>query len=163
MIRCAKRRLVLVAPGVSDSVAKAIVETWKDIGPGRVQIVLDVDPEVCRMGYGQFSALQMLFEAAKQMGTSVHQQAGLRIGVVVTDESTVVYSPTPLLVEAGGKASAKPNAIRLEAPLAHLSENPHSPIDDLRCLSLEPQTIDAKQIQDDQEDLARTPVELMWP
>lgn len=157
MIRCAKRRLVLVAPGVSESVAKAIVETWKDIGPARVQIVLDVDPEVCRMGYGQFSALQMLFGAAKEMKTSIHQQAGLRIGVIVTDESTVIYSPTPLLVEAGGKASAKPNAIRLEAPLAHLSENPTSRIDDLRYLNLEPQTIDVKQIQTIEKDLASNP------
>ena len=55
------------------------------------------------------------------MGTSVHQQTGLRIGVVVTDESAVVYSRTLLLVEAGGKASAKPNA--LKAPLANLSED----------------------------------------
>jgi len=136
---------------------EAIIETWKEIGPGRVQIVLDVDPEVCRMGYGEFSALQMLFEAARKMGASVHQQAGLRIGVVVTDESTVVYSPTPLLVEAGGKASAKPNAIRIEASLAHISEDPATSLAGLRSLDLEPQTINCEQIQTIQEGLKVNP------
>jgi len=68
MIRCAKQRRVFIAPGVSEELAKAIIETWKEIGPSKVRILLDVDPEVCRMGYGQFTALQLLHEAAEAMG-----------------------------------------------------------------------------------------------
>ena len=117
MIRCARRRVVVIAPGISDQVAQAIVETWRDLGPNRVQVVVDVDPEVCRMGYGQLSAFQRLNEEAERLGAQIHQQPGLRIGVVITDESTIVYAPTPLLVEAGGKELAKPNALRIDAPL----------------------------------------------
>lgn len=156
-IRCAKRRLVLIAPGVSERVAQAIIETWSEIGTARVQIVLDVDPEVCRMGFGEFRGLQLLHEAAKAMGASIHQQTGLRIGVVVTDESTVIYSPTPLLIEAGGKEFSRSNAIRLEAPVASLSRDSPCAMSDLRSLNLDPQAIDRNQIQAVEGELKANP------
>ena len=51
-ISCARRRLVVIAPGLSESVAKAIVKKWHELGRNAVQVVLDPDPEVCRLGLG---------------------------------------------------------------------------------------------------------------
>jgi hypothetical protein len=117
LVRCAGRRLVVIAPGLSEQVAKALVETWRELGPHAVQVVIDPDPEVCRLGFGEMAALKLLHETAAEMGTQIHQQQGLRIGVVITDETTAIYAPTPLLVEAGGRPGEKPNAIRLDTPI----------------------------------------------
>src|SRR5690349_18619460 len=100
LVSCVRRRLAVIAPGLSVPVAEALVETWRRLGPQAVQVILDPDPEVCRMGYGDFAALKLLQETAEAMGARIHQQPGLRIGVVVTDEATAVFSPTPLLIES---------------------------------------------------------------
>lgn len=153
LVRCARRRLVIIAPGVSEAVAKAIVETWHELSPHAVQVVLDPDPEVCRMGFGEMAALQLLHATAEQLGSRIHQQPGLRIGVVVTDETTVIYSPTPLLVEAGGRPGEKPNAIRLEAPILN-AENADA---SLRELSLDPNPISGADVRKTAEDLTANP------
>jgi hypothetical protein len=54
-VSCTQRRLVVIAPGLSESVAKAIVKKWNELGRDAVQIVLDPDPEVCRLGLGVLS------------------------------------------------------------------------------------------------------------
>ena len=41
----------------------------------------------------------------------LRQQAGLRIGLLICDNRTLVYSPTPLLIEAGSTSQEKPNAV----------------------------------------------------
>jgi hypothetical protein len=41
----AKSRLVLVAPGASEAIARAVAAVWAWLGPERVTVVLDVDPE----------------------------------------------------------------------------------------------------------------------
>ena len=51
-VSCTRRRLVVIAPGLSESVAKAIIKKWHELGRDAVQIVLDPDPEVCRLGLG---------------------------------------------------------------------------------------------------------------
>jgi hypothetical protein len=43
----------------------------------------------------------------------VLHQPGVRIGLLIIDDSTVVYSPVPLLVEAGSVQPDKPNAVVL--------------------------------------------------
>jgi hypothetical protein len=63
-VSCARRRLVVVAPGLSESVAKAIVKKWHELGRDAVLVVLDLDPEVCRLGLGDLSALQILQETS---------------------------------------------------------------------------------------------------
>jgi Transposase DDE domain group 1 len=50
---CARRRLVLIAPGVSEPVAKAIAKKWSELRPEFVHIVLDADPGV-PSGAGRF-------------------------------------------------------------------------------------------------------------
>src|ERR1019366_10624371 len=113
-ISCARRRLVVIAPGLSESVAKAIIKKWYQIGRDAVQVVLDPDPEVCRLGLGDLAALKMLHETAERIGGRIHQQPGLRVGVIVTDETTTVYSPTPRLIEAGGQPGERLNALRFD-------------------------------------------------
>src|ERR1035437_8584691 len=142
LVTCARHRLVVIAPGVSEAVAKAIIETWRRLRPQAVQVVLDPDPEVCRMGFGEMAALTLLHETAEQLGSKIHQQKGLRIGVVVTDETTAIYSPTPLLVEAGGKPGERPNAIRLETPILDGDNTASS----LRQLSLDPKPVSGADV-----------------
>jgi hypothetical protein len=115
-VSCTQRRLVVIAPGLSESVAKAIVKKWHELGPNAVQVVLDPDPEVCRLGLGDLTSLQILQEVART-GGRIHQQKGLRVGVIVTDETTTVYSPTPRLIEAGGQPGERRNALRFDTPI----------------------------------------------
>lgn len=61
-ISCARRRLVFIAPGLSESVAKAIIKKWHELGRDAVHVVLDPDPEVCRLGLGDLSALLKLYK-----------------------------------------------------------------------------------------------------
>lgn len=103
-----------MAPGVSGTVADAITETWKRLGRDVVTIVLDVDPEVCRLGYGTMEGLKILKEAARRVNAGVCQQSGVRIGLMIVDDTTVVYGPTPLLIEAGSTQPERSNAIQID-------------------------------------------------
>jgi len=155
LVQCARQRVVFIAPGLSQQVAKALVEAWRHLGPEAVQIVLDPDPEVCRLGFGDLAALQLLHRTAEQMGTRIHQQRGLRIGVVVTDESTAIYSPTPLLIEAGGMPGERPNAIRLDTPILHPRNDSSSA--DLGSINIQPEPLTRTDVQKTGEDLAANP------
>ena len=44
---------------------------------------------------------------------AVCYQPGLRIGVLIFDDTSIVYSPTPLLIEAGSDRADQPNAIQI--------------------------------------------------
>lgn len=120
MIASATRRVVVLAPGVSMSIAESIVAKWNALGGESVSVVLDVDPEVYRLGYGEFKALELLEATAAKAGTLLNRQPGIRVGLVIVDDETLVYSPTPLLIEAGPKRPETPNAIRLGAPPANV-------------------------------------------
>ena len=69
-----------------------------------MSVVLDVDPEVCRLGYGAEEALDVLQGTACELGQPLCEQPGIRIGVLIVDNKTLVYSPTPLLVESNTPA-----------------------------------------------------------
>jgi hypothetical protein len=114
LISDATRRLVYMAPGLSEGVAEALAEKWRRLGPKSVTVVLDVDPEVCRLGFGTLKGLEKVSAAARELGAEVRQQPGLRIGVVISDDITIVYSPIPLLIERGPQSEGR-NAIRLNS------------------------------------------------
>lgn len=120
LIGQAKRRLVFMAPGISEGVAKALAEAWDRLGAETVSVILDVDPEVCRLGYGTIEGLQAIQAAASQPERLVCHHPGVRIGLLIADDTTLIYSPTPLLVEAESHASEHPNAIQLGAPPAEI-------------------------------------------
>jgi len=115
MIKAARRRLVVLSPAVSSAVADAIVDRWRQLGADAVSVILDVDAEVYRLGYGTPEALGKLEETASQLGAMLARQPGIRIGLVIADDETMVFAPTPLLIEAGPKQPETPNAIRLNS------------------------------------------------
>ena len=155
LVSCVQRRLVVIAPGLSVTIARAVAETWRRLGPDAVQVVMDPDPEVCRMGYGDIAALKLLQETAEALRTSIHRQPGLRIGVVVTDETTAIFSPTPLLIEAGGHPGEKPNAIRLDAPILDTDSN--APGSNLRSINIQPEPLTKKEFDRANDDLKANP------
>jgi hypothetical protein len=114
MISSARDRLVIVAPGLSKEVASALADRIKGGDwPAELSVTLDVDPEVCRLGYGDLEALEILAPALMLRARPLQTQKGVRIGLVVADSDVLVYSPTPELIEAGSNSEEKPNAIRI--------------------------------------------------
>jgi hypothetical protein len=114
MISLAAERLIIVAPGLSKPVASALVERIaEDGGPPELSVTLDIDPEVCRLGYGDIEALELLEPALAKRARALQTQKGVRIGLVVADSDILVYSPTPRLIEAGSNSEEKPNAVRI--------------------------------------------------
>lgn len=110
LIAMAVRRVTFVAPGLRKGVADALACAWLRL-PGQVTVILDVDAEVCRLGYGDEHGLAIIKEAAEKAGTRLAHQPGVRIGLLIADDTTVIYSPVPLLIEAGSQLPNKPNAI----------------------------------------------------
>lgn len=118
-IGAAVRRLVFVAPGVRLKVAGALAYAMDMMTLESLHIVLDVDSEVSRLGYGDkdMAGLELLQTAAAKYGLTVNHHPGIRIGLLISDDTTLIYSPTPLLIEAGSLQADKPNAIVLQAEL----------------------------------------------
>lgn len=114
LIAGARQRLVIVSPGLSLQVAEAIAKRVDlDGGPPVLAIIVDIDPEVCRLGYGEIDAIDRIRTALNLRGLSLQTQPGVRIGLVVADGEILVFSPTPRLIEAGSTSGAAPNAIRI--------------------------------------------------
>lgn len=99
-IDAARERVVVIAPGVWPPVADALTRAWDRLPGDAVTVILDVDPEVCRMGYGQIDALKTLLGAATRAGQAIGQESGVRLCVVLCDQQTFVFSPTPRQLEA---------------------------------------------------------------
>jgi len=103
-----------MAPGVTISVATQLDKAWERIGVSNVNIILDVDAEIFRLGYGEIEALNLLETKAREKGTLISHQPGVRIGLLIADEEVIVFTPIPLLIETDSKQPDQPNAIRLE-------------------------------------------------
>jgi hypothetical protein len=111
----ATQRLVFIAPGIRPPVAEALAHAMDNVPPAAVHLVLDVDAEVCRLGYGDkdFKGMELLQAAAARHGLTVNHHPGIRIGLLITDDTTLIYSPTPELIETESRQPDKPNAIVL--------------------------------------------------
>ncbi|MCY1670184.1 hypothetical protein OVA07_04070 [Novosphingobium sp. SL115] len=110
LIRSARNQLVVVAPALTTHVATALADRCGDETVS-LNVVLDADPEVYRLGYGDQAALETLRVAMTANGLALARQAGIRIGLIVADERMLVYSPVPRLIEAGSENQDKPNAV----------------------------------------------------
>lgn len=113
LIRSAQSRLTIVTPGLTTPVAKALAVRAKHLPTQLVTVILDADPETCRMGYGDMEALEVVQEASSNHELKLHQQPGIRIGVVISDQQTMVYSPVPRMVEDAPANVDEPNAVMI--------------------------------------------------
>ncbi|MCE9590546.1 MAG: hypothetical protein K8S99_08485 [Planctomycetes bacterium] len=100
MIRSARRRLVVLAPALSTPVAIVLSNRWREMGADAVTVVLDMDAEVFRLGLGDFESMAYLNDAARDVGSLVGTQPGVRIAVIISDEETLIFAPQSKLIEA---------------------------------------------------------------
>lgn len=121
-IGSARERLVVIAPAVTLPVADAICAKWHELR-NDATVVLDSDPEVYRLGYGDEASLNRLTETAALMDVAIRRQPGLRLGIVIADARTLIYSPTPRLIEAGPNTPGSANALYIGAPPAALERD----------------------------------------
>jgi hypothetical protein len=113
LINRAKTRLVVIAPALTKPVAEALARRLPDLGELGITVVLDADPEVYRLGFGDEQALEAFRAVSAKNGFDLREQPGVRIGVVISDATTMVYSPVSRNIEAGSVTIEKPNAIIL--------------------------------------------------
>ncbi len=118
LIRSAILQLIVVAPGLTTPVAKALRECIGPLPAQSLTVILDADPEVYRMGYGDMKALEIIRTASAEQLFELREQPGVRIGVVVSDNRTMVFSPVSRNVEAGSTSVEKPNALVIEGAAA---------------------------------------------
>jgi hypothetical protein len=103
-IDSARERVVVIAPAVTLPVAEAICAKWHELR-NDATVVLDTDPELYRLGYGDEASLNRLTETAALLDVAIRSQPGVRLGIVIADARTLIYSPTPRLIEAGPNTS----------------------------------------------------------
>lgn len=114
LIKSARTRLAVIAPAVTVPVAQALAQRMTDLPELSLTVILDADAEVYRMGYGDPGALKIIHEASNKAMFELREQPGIRIGVVISDDRTMVYAPVSRNIEAGSKVEEKPNAIVLD-------------------------------------------------
>jgi hypothetical protein len=114
IVKAASRRLVVVAPAVTSAVANAISERATALRADAITLILDSDPEVYRLGYGTLEGLQEIEKAAGNHGITIRRQPGVRIGLIIADDQTLIFTPTARLVEAGPNTQGGANAILLQ-------------------------------------------------
>jgi hypothetical protein len=118
LISQASTRLVVIAPALTHSVAKALARRLDELGTLSVTVILDSDAEVYRLGFGDEEALELIRSASGKALFDLREQAGVRIGVIVSDDTMMVFSPVCRNIEAGSTSVTKPNAVILTGAVA---------------------------------------------
>ena len=154
----AHRTLSCFSPGISLRVAKALAQKWEELGPDAMSVVLDVDPEVCRVGFGTVEAVELLQKAAEGLGATLRHRPGLRIGLLITENTTVVFAPMPLLIEAESTDFPRPNAVCLKAVATEGSSETHGHIErEAEDLKQGSEPVNPTKMEEVSKDLASNP------
>ena len=154
MIQSARRRLVVIAPALSQAVADALADRIDELADLDVRVIVDADAEVYRLGFGEREALQVIRETASRSLLDLREQPGVRIGVIISDEDTMVFAPVSKNIEAGSDTAEKPNAIVLRgrpseslARAAGAERSDDSPTGEIGGAALDPQKVEAMQAE----------------
>jgi hypothetical protein len=110
MVKDAQIRLIYIAPAVTLEISRAIVDTYhlfKKLHNG-FKVILDTDPEVYRLGYGDPKGLSFL----QGNNIPMFREKGVRIGCLIIDFEAWLYAPTPHLLEAD-RLEGIPNAVKI--------------------------------------------------
>ena len=165
-IGSASQRVVLISPGIWPPIATAVSEAWRRLGKENVTVILDVDPEICRIGYGSIHGIEILQQAATSHGELIGQEPGVRICVFIVDNQTFVFSPTPRLLEAqpGDALAVEGKGTQVKANGLILSHTPDTLVKQLgqgedgeteRTLGLDP--LNGQKLKNVSEDLTKNP------
>lgn len=100
LIQRATESITYVGPGMTVAIARAI-----DAGRARhpdldIQVTLDLDPQVCRLGYSELDAIEIIEGMASLRPGLLTQRTGIRLCVLTVDGQTTVFPPVPRLVES---------------------------------------------------------------
>ena len=111
-ISSARSRVVLAAPGIWPAVADALIDAAARLGTRSVAVVVDANAGVARLGFGEFGSIANVRDA----GITVRQHDGLRLGVLLCDNSGWCFAMSAALVEKDPTANTNAfNAIQLSA------------------------------------------------
>jgi len=99
LLRRAQEGIRFVGPGLTVAAAKVLAERWTALGPSAVEVVLDADADLCRLGFCDGESLRLLSDAASRMNAQIHRQTGVRLCVLEIDGERIIFAPTPRLVE----------------------------------------------------------------
>ncbi len=113
-IRGARASITFVGPGMTVGLARAISETLQQRPAIELTLTVDLDPEVCRLGFGEILAVELLHGLAAQRPDVLRQQSGIRLCALTVDDNTIVFPPVPRLVESPVNV---PAAISISIPL----------------------------------------------
>lgn len=108
-ISAASSRIAIVAPAIWPKTAEAICSAAARLSSDQITVIVDCDEEVCRLGYGDIASLAAL----REIGVTVRQCSGLRIGVLICDDRAWVFSPTPLYLHPEVHSDETPNAVEI--------------------------------------------------
>jgi hypothetical protein len=159
LITSAESLLVVIAPALSRAVADALAARSDQLENLDIRVIVDADAEVYRLGFGEREALEVIRDAAARNLLDLRVQPGVRIGVIISDDNTMVFAPVSKNIEAGSETADKPNAIVLRgasteklvrAAGAHTDDK--SPSGEIGYAALDPAKVLAMQA-----DLERNP------
>lgn len=100
LIRSAQRRVLLVVPAVSQEIAMAIEDRWRALGADAVSVVTDLSDIPYRLGFGEAEGLKVLKDAAKSAQAVIQVEEGVRIGLVLADDTLLLFTPTAQALES---------------------------------------------------------------
>jgi hypothetical protein len=98
--------------GVTQDIAAAAVNASKRLGRNAVVVVIDINENVSRHGYGEFDAVTLLIEG----GVNVRVESGLRSCVLVADDIGYAFFSPPMLIETQDESTVGVNALKLIPP-----------------------------------------------
>ena len=163
-IQGAHQRVLYVAPGIWPEVAHSLANAWNQLGAERVTVILDIDAEICRFGYGSIDGLKIVQDAAQALGQAIGHEPGIRICIVIADDKTFIFSPTPRLIESTpdnptlpGTTSPRANGIVLASPPPSVEKDLGAKPDLLSERTIGMEAVAHAEVEEVAKDLQRNP------
>lgn len=108
-IRTAKQFVSYAGPGLQNEPAAALAEVAGRLGPSAVDLCIDLDERVIRMGYGTIEGVKKV----RDVGVHVRSSSGLRTGLIIVDDAGYYFTPIALYLEAEPRSAHALNAMAL--------------------------------------------------
>lgn len=95
LIEKAQQAVLIAAPCIDTDVAKALIVCRNRLGQDKVWAIIDPDPNVVRLGYGNLDGMKLLHDG----DVNVHVARGLRIKFLRVDDTALLVTPLSAILE----------------------------------------------------------------